>query len=718
MSTEERIGGVTLDYSLYPGEDYYCDGEVEQELLKIVKENPPSAYDAVIAERADWPTLYHLSSARGNIVDWIPFDGTEKVLEIGAGPGAVTGTLSARTAEVTCIDLSRTRSLINAWRSRDRDNITIHVGNFGDVEPTLPLRYYDYIFLIGVFEYAASYLDVEEPFTSELKRILPHLKPGGRLVIAIENRLGMKYFAGAREDHTSRFFDGITNYEDSPMAVRTFSKPALIRLLLGAGVPEDEIRFYYPYPDYKFSHTVFSDRRLPEGTELTDNIRNFDSGRMLLFDEKKAYDGMAADGLYPLFSNSFEVICGPELPVRYARFSDDRAPEYRIATLIRDDGVFKAARTDKAREHLMRMLEAGKKLKERYAGRLNICPGEKFSESIIRFNYIEGESLEAALDRTIRRGRPGEAAALLKEYLLRIGSGSEPAVSDEDMIFQNIIIDAEGEWHAIDYEWSVDRIIPADELLLRALTVYMASDEKRREFLESSGILRELGITEDGLARARQEEQLFQERISGGVVPLGVLRSMIGGEVVIPEMVIRDDPKLLAQAMAEEEAREALLKEPEPEEPEPDLTSVQVYYDRGHGFSEEDSVFLPETYGDEGRITVILEVPEDVKRLRVDPAICPCVVLLNEGKMNGRATQALLRPETAADKESGAYLFLNGDPWFMWDMEKLKRAAGVSGAVSEVELTWQMAGLPQTMADAMKEISGSRSGLKKLFGQR
>ena len=36
----EKVGKITLDYSLYPGEDLYCDGDIEQEILKIVKEYP------------------------------------------------------------------------------------------------------------------------------------------------------------------------------------------------------------------------------------------------------------------------------------------------------------------------------------------------------------------------------------------------------------------------------------------------------------------------------------------------------------------------------------------------------------------------------------------------------------------------------------------------------------------------------------------------------
>ncbi len=244
----EKIGKVTLDYSKYPGRDYYCDGEVEGQLLEIVRREEPGSYGKVIEERRDWPTLYHLSELRGNIIRWIPFDGTEKVLEIGAGPGAVTESLAPRVRSVDCVDLSRQRSLINAYRNRDQDNITIHVGNFADVEPELPDDY-DYILLIGVFEYFEHYIDAPDPFRAELMRILPHLrgwKEGradtGRLVIAIENRLGLKYFAGCREDHTGRFFEGVENYEKRSAGVRTFTRPALERIFADCGARIIRIR--------------------------------------------------------------------------------------------------------------------------------------------------------------------------------------------------------------------------------------------------------------------------------------------------------------------------------------------------------------------------------------------------------------------------------------------------------------------------------------------
>lgn len=47
----ETIGKVTLNLDKYPGEDYYCDGSVEDEILEIVKKYSTVEYDRIIAER-------------------------------------------------------------------------------------------------------------------------------------------------------------------------------------------------------------------------------------------------------------------------------------------------------------------------------------------------------------------------------------------------------------------------------------------------------------------------------------------------------------------------------------------------------------------------------------------------------------------------------------------------------------------------------------------
>ena len=303
--TKEKIGSVSLDYTFYPGEDLYSDGDVEEKLLEIAGGDPGKIAER-IAEEKDWAVLYHFSPVRENIVSWIPFKKTDKVLEIGAGCGAVTGALAAGAGSVTCVELSRRRSRINALRHRDMEGIEILVGNYGEIEPGLAADY-DYVTLIGVFEYASSYIEgdsTEGQYLTFLKQAASHLKPGGTLVMAIENRLGLKYWAGCREDHTGGLFDGLEDYP-RPTHAHTFSKPALEALFARAGFAGWQ--FYYPFPDYKLPTRIFSDGRLPLEGELPDNIWNFDRERLVLFDEGRVWDSLIRDGLFPLFANSFLV---------------------------------------------------------------------------------------------------------------------------------------------------------------------------------------------------------------------------------------------------------------------------------------------------------------------------------------------------------------------------------------------------------------------------
>ena len=153
----EKIGKITLDYECYPGKDLYSDGDIEEEMLEIAMNHSEEEFPRIIEERGSWPIFYHLSPLRENIIEWVPLKKNMKVLEVGSGCGAITGALARKAGSVTCIELSKRRSMINAYRHKDCDNVTIQVGNFQDIEKNLDTDY-DFIFLIGVFEYAQGYI--------------------------------------------------------------------------------------------------------------------------------------------------------------------------------------------------------------------------------------------------------------------------------------------------------------------------------------------------------------------------------------------------------------------------------------------------------------------------------------------------------------------------------------------------------------------------------
>lgn len=296
----ETIGKVTLDLTKYPGEDLYSDGEVEDKLLRIAREN--NDLESVLTHEKDWAVLYHFSDIRKNIFEWYDFNKDADVLEIGAGCGAITGLLCEKCKSVTAVDLSKKRSTINAYRN-NYSNLTIKVGNFKDIE--FKEGSFDYVTLIGVFEYSISYMGDKDPFMSMLKKCKSFLKPGGVLFIAIENKYGLKYFAGAGEDHSGKLFEGITGYPEGGN-VRTFSKNELQKMTVSAGFTPE---FYYPYPDYKLPTQIFSDKRLPGSGDIIANTPAYDRDRAVFFDEARAFNEIIKDGYFPMFSNSFLVVC-------------------------------------------------------------------------------------------------------------------------------------------------------------------------------------------------------------------------------------------------------------------------------------------------------------------------------------------------------------------------------------------------------------------------
>ena len=203
MEKTEKVGKVILDYQYYGGQDLYCDGDIEDDLLEAVQNHEEDELEKIINEKKEWEFLYHFSQVRQNIVNWIPVKKDAKILEIGSGCGAITGALAKKGQQVDCVELSRKRSLINANRNKNYDGITIKLGNFEEIEPYLDTDY-DIITLIGVWEYAGVYLKDKDPFRKFLDVLKKHLSAEGKIIIAIENRNGLKYWAGCIRRQTVR----------------------------------------------------------------------------------------------------------------------------------------------------------------------------------------------------------------------------------------------------------------------------------------------------------------------------------------------------------------------------------------------------------------------------------------------------------------------------------------------------------------------------------
>jgi len=615
----EKIGNITLNLNCYSGSDLYSDGDIEDVLLEIAKDKENRDYATAIDESVSWPVLYHFSEQRENIVSWLPIKKTDKVLEVGAGCGAITGALAKMAGQVTSVDLSKKRSSINAYRHEDNDNVTIHVGNFLDVEPGLD-NDYDYICLIGVFEYGQSYMGTDRPFHKFLEILTKHVKRDGRIVIAIENKLGLKYFAGCKEDHLGTYFSGVESYPQGGY-VRTFSRPGLEKIFNECGV--NEYHFYYPYPDYKFPTTVFSDKRLPLAGELSNNLRNFDRERLLLFNEKNAFDGIVEDGLFSVFSNSYMVILGPDVEVDFVRFSNERTSKYAISTVMCDeDGkrvVKKYPLNSEAYGHIERLADTYKKLADKYSGSdICVCPCriEKENEMPVAvFDFITGKTLTELLDARVKAGDMDGFNHLVSEFNRRIDYNSEKNISDLDLVFSNVLVDGD-KWTIIDYEWVLEEPMDVKYQTYRALYCYSQENEAR-EKVDLTACYKALGVTSSDVEAYIQREVEFHKTVQNNHFSLAQMREEIGCDIIRPE-------KFLGAGASIEK-----------------IERVQIYTDKGQGYSEDNSYFVKKAKYDGGKLTFSIDFPGDVKNLRIDPMMGAGAIFIDELLINGKPLPSL-----------------------------------------------------------------------------
>ena len=294
----------------------YNDGdEVENRILSnITNANDISVMSNELRKYCiDWPSIYHLSSLRANLLR--PLEDILKsyeVLEVGAGCGAITRYLGEVGSKVVGLEVVCAERVIASARNRDLDNVSIVSDNFNNFKCK---KKFDLVTLIGVLEYSSMFIDGQEPHLKMLKLAKNFLKPNGKIILAIENQLGIKYFAGSPEDHIGKPMFGIEGRYKSHHP-KTFGRESLSNLLMEAGF--SNLEFLSPYPDYKlpvsiiteegFNNEIFDASLLASQSASSDlqmpSVQNFSL--------ELAYPQLFANKLGLEMSNSFLVVASLE----------------------------------------------------------------------------------------------------------------------------------------------------------------------------------------------------------------------------------------------------------------------------------------------------------------------------------------------------------------------------------------------------------------------
>ena len=346
-------------------EVYSDTKELETEMLKIAEKYPEDLSEDFIANDNRYTVNNTFSSVRRNLLNWYHFKENASVLEVGAGMGALTGCLCDMCKKVVSLEMSESRSEVIKKRYPNRKNLEVVCNDIFSWESS---EKFDYVVVVGVLEYAGIFgKNYSNPFKTFLSRLKLFLKENGAVLLAIENRFGLKYWCGGAEDHLCEPFKGIAGYQDEGTAV-TFSKNELLELFKESGF--HYTKFYYILPDYKFPTMIYTDDYVPTASAIQKLALNYVRGSCLIYDEKQLYKDIIDNHVEDFFANSFLVEASlnelvSEQPI-YVSGKGECKKEYRVSTLIYKDGrIEKIAVHQKAHGHLLNIKENESVLKNR-----------------------------------------------------------------------------------------------------------------------------------------------------------------------------------------------------------------------------------------------------------------------------------------------------------------------------------------------------------------
>ena len=452
----------------------YSDGEAaERDMLTALRNTGDVSLESeeLMGKVKDIASYYYLGIGRSAILRCLDLPAESRVLELGAGCGAITRYLGENFASVDAVDASPIRAEIARERCRDLDNVSVMCR---DLRNERFDSVYDIVVIIGVLEYAPVFIYPKEAPRDACLRFLKlarsALKENGNLVLAIENRMGLDYWAGAPENHTGKPYDGVHDYPNAGSPV-TFTRTELRELLDDAGFVHTN--FYYCFPDYHYTSTVLSST----GAEREYYLHNWvgfslDSPRNTkgrTFNKPLAAKMLGESGMLREFANSFLIAAGSQ-DITVAdwvakRFDMRRRRPFRTVTTLcaHPEPI---VRKTSLHSVLADALDSSKIRVRQQVGDALWRPGHLLTFEIERAAL--GSEFQEYLKKLIDRYHD--------ELKTQYGTGEHDAEGfpllkpgSLDAIFSNIIQDEGGKWYFIDEEWQTDCNLPIDFVIYRAI---------------------------------------------------------------------------------------------------------------------------------------------------------------------------------------------------------------------------------------------------------
>ena len=534
----------------------YSDGDENEEYLfsvitnaKDVSTNSPELASAI----KDWPSEYHLSPVRHNLLRPFTLGPSDNILELGCGCGAMTRYLGETGAKVVAVEGSRRRAAIAAERCRDLPNVLIYCDNLIDFQIDDP---FNYVTLIGVLEYSKRFIAGPDPVHACLEKARGFLAKDGALLLAIENQLGLKYFNGYAEDHIGVPYYGVCDlYKDDEPT--TYGRQILATKLCRAGLPHQT--FFFPFPDYKLPQTLVAESALHHSQfNVADLLcrmtpQNMQEQPAPAFHDNLAWRAVARNGLLGDLANSFLIVASsaPQQPPSWlARsYTPGRIAAYATETIF------------EATENSIRVIKRALYPQEASATKAQIGSVVLNLDLPQTETYSSGSLYIVGVQQLLARGEGiAELAAWARPWAkllfddIYIENGQhclDGALMDA--IPANFICGPDKQLVIIDREWRMSGRIPFAWVLIRGLVSSIAASPTSpalaamnyRQAIEFT--VRHLdflpGLSDQDFAEADRFESELRQHVYGGKCVAGYFSPiyMSPARCLIRPITVQDD---------------------------------------------------------------------------------------------------------------------------------------------------------------------------------
>lgn len=376
----------------------------------------------------------------------------------------------------------------------------------------LSVEKYDYIVAVSALERAA------DPVAC-LLRWKSLLKPDGHLLLACENRLGLRYFCGDEDSFTHRNFDGIEDYRNFNerdrefFGGRNYARYEIEQFLDAAGFSER--CGYSVLPGLEMPQQIYAWDYLPKEKLAIRYTPLYHDPKTVFLNEEQLYDSVIANGMFHQMANAYLIDCamdGEAYRICHVTTSMDRGHHNATATVIRRDGVVeKSALYAEGNQRMEALIQNTKELALRginvvalkpvtrgcWNGRALACVEMEYVESPTALEYLRRliyEDVELFKKETIR---------FLEMILMSSTPSAEQPNEELGIFYRHGFTDmmplncfyCDGKFVFFDQEFC-ESDYPVNVILTRAIDILYMSDKTMESVVPMSFFLEYFALKE------------------------------------------------------------------------------------------------------------------------------------------------------------------------------------------------------------------------------